>query len=543
MSQYVITGNPPAVPLVNADPNNPSTYLVANVDPSNTLYLDDNVNVDPSNPLHNVAIGPGQYIVATGESDLYGIAARGQTVQVSILKGVTSFFQPANLSQIGGISAFVQDTAPVGTFPINSIWFDQTTQALYTWNGSEWIQQEFNAEELLTAETIVSSLLISGIIVSGIVNGTTIMGAQIIADGGSGQFLAYTGSPALNNLIAAISGADGNDNPGNSYFKGVGAYGTTAGQAAYLTVDTSGTPWLVFRTGRPTENLLGNVQVIVRNKNAVNEQLITHVQPATITGQTDFPYIELQSESNDATITPTGILAMNSDGNIAFWYSDGVHISKKLFGVNGVLEIGDQVLLDNGMECQNTTISGAVISRSSGGVSGYPVISQTGNPDNIVNTASFTKLSSIWSIPAGDAQVGTAYRIKGYGYGFVVGTVMSIRVLAFNDALATIPIGTVAFPSSTGFDFDFEAIVRITATGATGQASGSLSANFSVDSGNLGGGSGSQGSFGANRNAEGTLSSINTTIAQNITIQGMFSATASGQFIECTFDTFERLGP
>lgn len=523
-----------AVPVWMGNAGKPIQILIVNPDVSNTIAVGYRPNITLNAP-NVVPLGPGQSVVMDGTNTIYVIGPVG-TAPTILIPGGTSFFQPTTLNNIGGIQAFVQNTAPPGPHPVNSIWFQPTPGALFTWNGTVWVQQEFNANELITAGTIVATLIAAGTVVAGIVNGTTITGAQIIADGTSGQLLAYTGSPALHNLIAAITGADGNDTPGNQFFKGVGSYGATSGTAAYLTVDTSGQPWLVFRTGRPNENNFGNLQEVVRNSGAVNEQLIIHLQPPTISGQTDYPYIEIQSESKDGTIQPTGILAFSAEGTIAYWYIDGIHIPKKLWGTGGTLTIGD-----------NVDLSGKVLSDyqvASPNITGYPILTQTANPDNTASGTSFSKLSSVWSVPANDANVGTAYRIKGYGFGFVQNTVMTLHINGFGAVLATLPIGAVAFPNAgQGFDFDFEAIVRIAITGVSGQASGSLSANFSVDSSNIAGGSGSQGSFGANRNAEGNPQTINTTINQNITVQASFSSVVAGQFIECTFDTFERLGP
>lgn len=52
----------------------------------------------------------------------------------------------------------------------------------------------------------------------------TITGATIVADGTSGQFLVYSGTPAFGNLICSVSGAAGSDAFGNAYKMGFTNY-------------------------------------------------------------------------------------------------------------------------------------------------------------------------------------------------------------------------------------------------------------------------------------------------------------------------------
>jgi hypothetical protein len=115
-----------------------------------------------------------------GSIGIYACAPAG-TSALSVIPGGSSFFQPTTLSNIGGISCFVQDTMPSGSnYAVNSVWFNETTESLYTWDGSSWVQQAFNAQELLTAGTIVGSLIAAGTIVAGIIDGTTVEAATFI---------------------------------------------------------------------------------------------------------------------------------------------------------------------------------------------------------------------------------------------------------------------------------------------------------------------------------------------------------------------------
>ena len=74
----------------------------------------------------------------------------------------------------------------------------------------------------IASNTITAANLAAGIVVATIVDGTTITGASIVADGTSGEFLIYSGSPAAGNLIGSWSGGGGTDGHGNSYGTGLG---------------------------------------------------------------------------------------------------------------------------------------------------------------------------------------------------------------------------------------------------------------------------------------------------------------------------------
>jgi hypothetical protein len=84
----------------------------------------------------------------------------------------------------------------------------------------------------IAANSITATLIAAGTILAGAVDGTTITGAQIIADGLSGQILIYSGTPAYGNLIGAWSTSAGDDIYGNPYPAGLLAQdGLIAGYA------------------------------------------------------------------------------------------------------------------------------------------------------------------------------------------------------------------------------------------------------------------------------------------------------------------------
>lgn len=98
MQQLTIGSGPAGTLLVAADEDSPVPTVIQNVDTANVLYLGKEVSVNPSIPTECAPLYPGQTTIATGDVTLFGIAAPGQTVAISLYEGVMSFFQPVNLN-------------------------------------------------------------------------------------------------------------------------------------------------------------------------------------------------------------------------------------------------------------------------------------------------------------------------------------------------------------------------------------------------------------------------------------------------------------
>lgn len=206
--------------------------LVNNPGP-NTVYLGDNNAIRATDSFGVIPLAANGYVNVDGSADLYAITSPGQTQTVNVLGGGINFFSPPSLAGLGGAAIYVQATAPTAPIPLHSLWFNTTAPvSLNYWNGSSWVVQAFAANQLISAGTIVANLMASGIVVAGIVDATTITaptinggvitGAQLIADGSSGEFLVYSSAPpALGNLIGSWSGTAGSDTPGNSFPAGL----------------------------------------------------------------------------------------------------------------------------------------------------------------------------------------------------------------------------------------------------------------------------------------------------------------------------------
>lgn len=199
---------------------------------------------------------------------------------------------------IGGITTsvgFIQPPAP----GLGDLWYDGNNSfQLKQWNGTAWTPYQFGTQAIaarsvtaaliaantitaaqiaagtitaaqlaagsvttakiaagavtalqIAAGTITALQIAAGIIIAGVVNGTTITGAQIIADGTAGEFLVYSGTPATGNLIASVAPVQSTDSFTNTYYPGVYAYVSAARLAGLsggqLLLQNGNFPWAI----------------------------------------------------------------------------------------------------------------------------------------------------------------------------------------------------------------------------------------------------------------------------------------------------------
>lgn len=190
-------------------------------------------------------------------------------------------------------------------------------------------------------------------------------------------------------------------------------------------------------------------------------------------------------------------------------------------------------------------INGNIMPVNGNYASSIPVV-MTSLSYNTCDTTSMTKLSNVWDIPANDANAGTTYRLKGYGYGYQNGNAFNFQVYAWNTIISTAGLGAVGFPSGgVEFNFSFEAILTVVSNGSSATVLSNIQVIASVATGTDAGGAPGTSSFttGLVQNPSATLKTVDTTAAGNITLQCAVDTTANSPFIECTMDTFERLGP
>jgi hypothetical protein len=190
--------------------------------------------------------------------------------QLSSSAGITAGQVAFTASSIGGIGATISSTAPSSPHT-NDLWFDSSNgNELKQWNGSTWVAYQYGTNAIaassvtasliaanaviagkiaanavtagtiaanavvagtiaanavtttqIAANTILASNIQAGIVLAGAVNGTTITGANFVADGTGGQMLLYSGTAGGGNLIGSWSSSGGTDSYGNTYPAGL----------------------------------------------------------------------------------------------------------------------------------------------------------------------------------------------------------------------------------------------------------------------------------------------------------------------------------
>jgi hypothetical protein len=182
------------------------------------------------------------------------------TAQIALAAGITG---TQIASATIGASNIIANTITASQIAANTITAAQIQAATITTGqiaagtitGSNIAAGTITAANILTS-TITAAQLAAGIVYAGIVNGTTITGATIIADGSSGEFLIYSGTPATGNLVGSWSASAGTDAYTNAYPAGLNVTmssggGTISGPDYIL--NSNG---LFFYSGIPAANNL-----------------------------------------------------------------------------------------------------------------------------------------------------------------------------------------------------------------------------------------------------------------------------------------------
>lgn len=160
---------------------------------------------------------------------------------------------------------------------------------------------------------------------------------------------------------------------------------------------------------------------------------------------------------------------------------------------------------------------------------------------------SFNNLSVAWPVTANNPKLGTAYRLKVFGFGKQGSTAQlcSIRVNAFGQQVAS-GFGALAVPANAVFWWDVEAVVTVVSTGVTGTGwlylrgvvspvtrAGDPAAAFPpfpFAAVSVGGGS------------TGAVVTIDTTTAATVLVDAAWGSATGSPVITGASSTFERLG-
>ena len=349
--------------------------------------------------------------------------------QIAPDAGITSGQVSFTVSDLGGIPISVGASQPQNPV-VGEVWFDPTNgNAMKTWNGSQWVGYQFGtgaiaagsitAEQIaagaviaekIAAGSITAGALAAGIVVAGIVNGTTIEGAQIVADGTQGELLVYSGTPAKGNLAASVSAAGGTDSAtyDNAYLAGFSTYGPYSGGADGLTL---------------AANLAGNS--------------LSWLLSSSASG----PY------STMASIT-AGVLGGGLPALIYNAPNGGSHTFQNGSVVAGSANFGDVAL--------GTSITGAL----SAGSTGYPSMtdgaglaqnlsgSQLAQTTGTTVTGTTSVPLGYTSLPANDPETGAIYEIFASGIFSTGSTAPSSAT--FTVGMGGARVATLAIPGTIG---------------------------------------------------------------------------------------------
>jgi hypothetical protein len=189
----------------------------------------------------------------------------------------------------------------------------------------------------------------------------------------------------------------------------------------------------------------------------------------------------------------------------------------------------------------NFGFTGTSIAALSGtGFAGTLPLTQVDTSIFTVTQATSTQLSKAWTIPANDAQAGTAYRLTVSGAGTQGTTVetLTFQLLAFGVAFASFIVGGSEFPVSTPFEFT---LICMIAFSSTISAKAAIIGNLSVSTGNqltVGGTVNASGGFGQWTGA----TAVTTATAGSMQLQAKWASAGVACTIASGMSIFERLG-
>jgi hypothetical protein len=257
MATYaVLAVGPGGQPVWFGDPDNPRPFTITNTSATANIYIGTQQSVGSGNINESTQLQPGAYFSLDGTHPIYYVSADGPNATIQILPGVTSFFQPASLIQLGGVKIFVQASAPSDSpqIPVNSLWFDTSNGSLNIWTGTAWTNQQLNAQQLIAIATVTAAQIQDGTLTTTqLAAAAGILGTQIAdATITSSNIAANTivaDNIAANTLTAAQLAAgiiyagivNGTEIDG-SIFRAKNAYGATI-----MTINKSDQTWLLYK--------------------------------------------------------------------------------------------------------------------------------------------------------------------------------------------------------------------------------------------------------------------------------------------------------
>lgn len=479
----------------------------------------------------------------------------------------------------GGNHIFYQSATPTAD-AVNDLWFNTTAGKdlqVTQWNGSAWVPYQFGTgaivpgsitASLIQANTITAAQLAAGIIYAGIVNGTTITGANIIADGTSGQILCYTGTPAFGNLISSVSpvaftDAKGNavlagnasyDFPSGGGFLGFAAVLSGSGELAFYLANTAAGPWTA--ESAVSSDAAGTLQLLAGASGEVNVAgqltcldqivfgggvfIVQSTGKLAISGGGLNPLVTITDTTSGPSNPNVEVINNAAGDNSIGVYVSGDTKPRGLITSDGAhwAGVGGSTAPDTKLAYRN---AGTVALTESSGLDGTVVLSKTSTASNAVTGTGATQLGATFTIPAGDANVGTVYRYKCSGTGIqATTTAVSPTIIT---SLASTNVNQIVFTAGQGiaagnhFDWELEITLEVITTGSGGTCRTTMSMTMNVNS------AGVSTSNMVRGVRQATAVAINTTVSNTLQLNGQWSSATNSPTITGNMTTFERLGP
>jgi hypothetical protein len=186
--------------------------------------------------------------------------------------------------------------------------------------------------------------------------------------------------------------------------------------------------------------------------------------------------------------------------------------------------------------------AGTPTATNSHGFSGQAVLTQTDGTLNQVTATVPTALSASYTVPAGDPQLGTLYRLSAWGdwHTAAAPSLTRWQVNVGGGSASSIILGGLSQTASTFYEWYATTVLQYTLTGSGGEASSWMSVNYGQFGVSLQTGSAPPESGGL---AGAGFVSLSTLTASTLQLMGSFNVGASGQTIRCFGSSLERIGP
>jgi Type VI secretion system/phage-baseplate injector OB domain len=496
LNPAIIAAAPPTVTYASSQPPDPRVkdiwYPINNTVSPETVGAPEIWTFDPGTSTFSWVVQPsiGGTAIAPGA---VGLTQLSGTVTARALNGVTTT---------------LGTTPPVSGMLAGDIFINDATGQVFQYSGGTWNAITINASTVIQAGTIVGNQIVAGASISSpLISGATISGSTFVGTNWvediDGSFL-YNGTPAVGNLVVSIAPASTTaDSLGNPVLGG--------GVAAYSSV--SGISSVFFPNGITFNNI-----------------------PSGILSQLSMNTGQLRLDGTGRGISQFIV----GDAQLAFDTSGGAG-----FGcVNGSLPLLAQTTNPTavGSTSQHYADSNgnpSVILPS--GLTGAVPVVQTDVTTHTNTNGGTEAISTVWSIPANDAQVGTVYELAlpfSGETGSVAGQ-LGWQVAISGTAFGNTNIGPGFFSTLTQFNGDITATLQVTRTGTTGTAILSLKGGVGINNTR---------SSGTNNNnaylsSVTTISPFNTTINSTLTVQSVWASGSTAATITGFGSKFTRSGP